>query len=409
MSNLAICGGTPVRQQPFTRWPVYDDRDRAALLRVLESQNWGGYPSPNFEAAAFARAFAKHHDAPFGVCAANGTVTLLLALRAGGVARGDEVIVPPLTFVATAASAIYAGAVPVFADVRPSDYTLDPDAVEAAITERTRAVICVHLGACVCDLDRLTAICQKHGLLLVEDCAHMHGAKWRDRAVGSWGDFGSFSFQTTKLMTAGEGGVVLTGEARYEKRLQSLINCGRREFGYADADIEWLGFNLRITEFQAALLRAQLERLDEQNARRAGAYARLDAELTRLPGVAPLTVDERVSHRAGYQYILRYDRTAFADQRKSRVLDALRAEGIPADEGYAPLNRQHELLPEAALDQWYDAGAARPRFDHESCPVAQQASEESIWLPHELFLGPPSDVDSVVEALVKVQRHAAEL
>jgi dTDP-4-amino-4,6-dideoxygalactose transaminase len=406
MDKLAILGGTPVRNKPFHPWPVFDDGERSALLRVLTSRNWGGYPSPNFEASQLAAAFAKRHDAKYGVCAANGTVTLKLALRAAEVGRGDEVIVPPLTFVATAGAAVYLGATPIFADVRRADYCLDPDAVEAALSERTRAVICVHLGASVSDLDRLTQICERRGLVLIEDCAHMHGARWRDKGVGSWGRFGSFSFQSSKLMTAGEGGIVLTSDSKMEKRLQSLINCGRREAGYHDADIAWLGYNYRLGEFQCALLGAQLARLEEQAERRAAGFTRFEAQIADLEGVEALAVDPRVTRRNGYQYIFRYDRAAFADKPKERVLAALRAEGIPVDEGYWPLNREHELLPEASLGQFYERP---PRFVTESCPVAARAYAESLWLPHQLFLGPAEDVDAVAAALAKVQRHAGEL
>lgn len=409
MSKLALHGGTPVRSSAFTRWPIHGDAERIALLRVLESGNWGGYPSPNVEATAFARAFAEAHGAAFGVCAANGTVTLQLALRAAGISRGDEVIVPPLTFVASAAAAIYNGATPVFADVRPENYTLSPESVEASITSRTRAIICVHLGASVCDLDRLLELCRKHDLILIEDCAHMHGAAWRDRGIGSWGDFGSFSFQSSKLMTAGEGGIILTNEPRYEKRLQSLVNCGRREMLYGDADIAWLGHNYRITELQAAMLRAQLERLTEQGALRAVGYAALDEGLARIPGVSILEVDPRVTRRTGYQYIFKLDADTLERAPKDRILAALRAEGIPADEGYDPLNRRHELLPGDSLDQWYDTPDRKPKLDLEACPNAARASVESIWLPHPIVLGGHDDIADVLTAVEKVMLNLGEI
>ncbi len=417
MQSLAINGGTPVRTAPFTRWPIFDGAEREAVLRVLESGNWGGFPSPNVEASSLARQFAAAHDARYGVCAANGTVTLQLALRAGGVERGDEVVTTPFTFMATASAAVFVGAKPVFADVKSTDYTLDPDAVEAALTDRTRAVICVHLGASVCDLDRLTEICSRRGLVLVEDCAHIHGAKWRGRGVGSWGQFGSFSFQSSKLMTAGEGGMVLTSDETFEHRLQSLVNCGRREPGYDDVP-SWLGHNFRITEMQAAMLKVQLSRLSAQSAQRLEGMKRLAAGLAEIPGVSNLAVDERVTTRSGYQFIFRFDDEAFARKGKARVIAALRAEGIPIYEGYFPLNRAHgtedydwgeELFPVGTFARhWYDQGGRPPGTDTR-CPNAEQAARESIWIPHQVFLGPGSDVDAVLEAVAKVQKHAGEL
>ena len=406
-----------MRTEPFTKWPIHDDSERQGLLRVLDSGNWGGYPSPNVEASRFAKSFAEYHGARYGVCAANGTVTLQLALRAGGIQRGDEVILTPLTFMATAGAVVYVGGTPVFADVKASDYTLDPDDVAKKITSRTKAVICVHLGASVCDLDRLTEICKERGLLLVEDCAHMHGAKWRDKGIGSWGDFGSFSFQSSKLMTAGEGGMVLTSNDAYEKQLQALNNCGRCEPGYDDAE-HWLGHNYRMTEFQAAMLQAQLGRLEEQNKKRLGGMEKLARGLAEIPGCSNLEVDPRVTTRAGYQFIFRFDDREFANKGKARVLDALRAEGIPVYEGYVPLNRAHgtneydwgeELFPVGTFRKhWYDESGRPPGTDTR-CPGAERAARESVWVPHQVFLGPPSDVDSVLEAVAKVQKHAGDL
>ncbi len=418
MSALAINGGTPVRTEPFHPWPLHDERERDGLLRVLETGNWGGFPSPNVEASAFAAAFAARHGAEFGVCAANGTVTLHLALRAGGVVRGDEVILTPLTFMATAGAVLYVGGVPVFADVDPDDYCLDPKKVEEQITGRTKAVICVHLGASVADLDGLTELCKKRGLVLIEDCAHMHGSEWRGKGIGSWGDFGSFSFQSSKLMTAGEGGMVLTSNKQFEKRLQMLNNCGRREPGYEDTP-HWVGHNYRMTEFQAAVLRAQLERLDEQNQKRVRGYDRLAKQLDEIPGVTNLRVDERVTTRGGYQFIFRHDPEAFAGKKKGRVLEALSAEGLAVYEGYTPLNRafgdsafdwgEHLFPYKTFSEQWYDSGANVPSYEQVHCPVAERAAQQSIWIPHQVFLGSDADIDSVAEAVAKVQKNASEL
>ncbi len=409
VAELALRGGTPVRKAAFPRWPFWDSAEREALARVLESGNWGGFPSPNVEASLFAASFARAHDASFGLCAANGTVTLLLALRALGITRGDEVIVPPMTFMATAGAVVYMGALPVFADVRASDYTLDVQAVEASITPRTKAVVVVHLGSSIADLDALVTLCRDKGLALIEDCAHMHGGKWRGRGVGSWGDFGSFSFQSSKLMTAGEGGALLARDEIPFLRALSLVNCGRREGLTANVPPA-LGYNFRLSEFQAALLGAQLERLDAQNARRAEGVDRFERGISAIPGVKLLTRDARVTTRSGYKYIFKFESQAFAGRKKAQILAALEAEGIPADDGYEVLHRKHELFPtETFARDWYDAGATLPRVESAQCPVADAAQAESIWLGHEVFLGSTKAIDDIIEAVAKVQRHAGEI
>ena len=408
MEKLAIRGGEPLRKRPWPAWPEYGEAERAALERVLTSRSWGGFPSPNAEARAFCEAFAAYVGSTYAVSCTNGTVSLGLALQAGRVSRGAEVITTVYTFVGTAAGIVAAGCVPVFVDVLPGSYCLDPEQVEAAVTPRTEAIMPVHLGCAMADLDRLGEIAQHRGLLMVEDCAHAHGARWRGRGAGSVGDFGSFSMQSTKLMTAGEGGVITTRDASHEQRLQSLVNCGRKEPGYDAHPERLLGQNARMTEWQAAILRAQLERLPEQHARRAARVERFEGAIAAVPGLRGLDTDERVTTRTTYQLILRYDSTAFAGVSRDAVLAALRAEGVPcAGRFYVPLP-DDPLFPmdphtnPVARDGF---GNSRDRF-----PAARRAAyEESIWLPHELFLGDDSDVDDLVAAFAKVQAGAAAL
>ena len=248
MAKLALLGGGKTFGLPWPKWPVFTDEDERALLEVLHSRNWGGYPSPNKRASAFAESFAKAHDAKYGICASNGTVTLEVALRAAGIEFGDEVIVTPYTWIATAGAPVMVNAVPVFADIDPDTYCLDPEQVEALISDRTRAIIPVHLGCSIADLDVFVKLAQKHDLVLIEDCAHMHGAKWKDKGVGSYGHMASFSFQSSKLMTAGEGGIILTSDDISHQRCQSMVNCGRKEPGYDGFDGDLFSGNYRITE-----------------------------------------------------------------------------------------------------------------------------------------------------------------
>ena len=227
MSVLAINGGTRVRSEPYPAWPEVDQRDADAVADVVLNGQIGGWPEPGPRNAEFAARFAAYQGASHGIVMVNGTVTMEVALKALGIGWGDEVIVPALTFAATAYAAIAAGALPVIVDVEPERWTIDPDAVEAAITPRTRAIMPVHLGQQMADMDRLAAIADRHGLAIVEDCAHAHGQQWGGRGAGCIGAFGSFSHQSSKTLTAGEGGTLLTGDDDLARRAHSIIDCGR--------------------------------------------------------------------------------------------------------------------------------------------------------------------------------------
>jgi dTDP-4-amino-4,6-dideoxygalactose transaminase len=412
MAKLALLGGPKTFDDFWPAWPVYTEEDKAALIEVLESRSWGGFPAPNQRARAFADAFAQAHDACFGICAFNGTVTLEVALRAGGIRYGDEVIVTPYTWIATAGAPVMVGAVPVFADVDPNTYCLDPKAVEAAITDRTRAIIPVHLGCAIADMDGLMELARKHELVVIEDCAHMHGAKWRGKGVGSHGHFGSFSFQSSKLMTAGEGGMILTSDDRLHQLCQSYVNCGRKEPGYDQYEGRVFSGNYRITEFQAALLSVRLGALEPERKLREDNASYLSGLLGQIDGIRPLVRDERVTHMACYQYIFRYDEGAFGGVPRDRFVDALCAEGIPADgDFYVPIYR-NPLFPVTA--DRYPALAKRygERIgpDSASCPVAEKAAyHEAVWLHHPLFMAGHAQMDKIAEAIAKIRANLDEL
>jgi len=392
MSQLAILGGEPVRRRPFARWPQFDDGERAALLDVLESGVWGGY-SP--KVAEFERAFADSHGARYGVTAANGTVTLEAALLAAGVRAGDEVIVPPISFIATATAVLRVGAVPVFTDIDESTYNLNPERVRGAITERTRAVIPVHFAGQPADMDAIVEIAERHGLIVLEDCAHAHGATWRGRRVGSFGAFGSFSFQASKNMTAGEGGILITSDADLAERARSVCNQGRRSGGAWYEHVR-LGTNYRLSGWQAAILLVQLARLPEQLETRAANAKYLAEQLAQSEVVTTPYVDERVTCHGYYLYPLRLDLGRYPGLTKADFVRALAAEGIPCAEGYP-----HPLY-------------AQPVFAHyehrrEDCPAAERMCEEVCWVSHEVLLAQADDLRDVVAAIDKVEKGAAEL
>lgn len=417
MSKLALFGGTPVTTSaPQVAWPLYDEREKKYLLEVLESRAWGGYPSPSPKAAEFGDKFSAYHGAKHGICVTNGSVTLEVALNALDIEAGDEVIVPCYTWIATAVCAVHSNAVPVIVDVDPNSYCIDCDQVEAAITDRTKAIIPVHLGANMADMDRIMAIAKKHGLAVIEDCAHAHGAMWRGQGAGSIGDIGSFSFQRSKLMTSGEGGIVITSDDELMQRCHAIVNCGRKEEGYNQFEGAPLGVNARLTEFQAAILLAQLERLDEATNLRAEGAKYLAKGLAEVGGVTPLAQDERVTSRAAYQLVSKYDPSQFAGASRDRFLEALSAEGIDADGTfYVPLP-DHELFT-AESRQWPELRArygdgikAHRAAGGFSFPVASKAAyEEAIWLHYPYLMAGKEKLDQIIEAVAKIKANADEL
>ncbi len=405
MTQLALRGGAPVRTTPFTAWPIYDDREANALQAVLKSRNWGGYPCPNDFAREFGKRFAEHHGAKYGIAVTNGTVSLELALAAAGIGAGDEVIVPAYTWEGTAAAVLFAGASPVFVDVDPDTYCLDAALIEAAITKRTRAIIPVHLGFRFADMDAIMAIAEKHGLFVLEDCAHAHGSQWRGKGAGSIGHAGSFSFQTSKLMTAGEGGAVTTNDIHLADQVIRLANCGRPPRRESIGEPA-LGHNYRMTEFQAAILLAQLERLEKQTLLRERLTQRLEEGLRQIEGISLLPRDPRITRQASYHYVFRFHPEQFGGIHRNAFVAALNAEGVHCDGRFYEAVYLSSLF-EFAAEKYPSWAQSKREFD---CPVAVRAGyEESVWLPHQIFLGNELDVDDVLTAIQKIKTNVSEL
>lgn len=393
-TQLALLGGAPALRREPPLWPYFDERDQRALLDILESRVWGGYHEAVGE---LERRFAAYHGAMYGIALANGTVSLEIALAAAGIGAGDEVIVPPITFVASATSVARVGAVPVFVDVDRETINLDPEAAEAAINERTRALVLVHFAGCPADLGQFTEMCRKHKLVLIEDCAHAHGAEWQGQRVGSFGSFGSFSFQASKNMTAGEGGILITNDAELAERARAISNQGRRTGG-AWYEHVTLGTNARLTGFQAALLLNQLERLPEQVAARMKGAARLRAGLNEIEGLTPTPqqLDERITAHGYHLFSMRFDEQAFQGAARERVIEALQAEGLPVSAGYPYPIYRNQLFSQ------------RPHLVH-PCAEAEEYCRTSIWLQHNALLADNEWIDGALSAMRKVQAGAKAL
>ena len=386
MTALAIDGGTPVRDRPWPAWPPPLDADqRRLLLEVVDSGRWGATQGPYTD--EFAGRFADACGAPHGVALGNGTLALFVALRALGVGPGDEVIVPAYTFVACATSVLLAGAVPVVVDVDPTHLHLDVAAVRAAIGPRTAAVMPVHLAGSPVDLDPLLALAARHGLAVVEDCAQAHGATYRGRPVGGLGDAGTFSFQSSKAMTAGEGGLVTCRRSDVYERVWSLCNVGRRRGGawYEHPEVGW---NLRLTELQAALLLPWLDRLGPELDRRE-AFARAVSVGLRQAGlpVAVVPAPPGTTRDSRHLLMLRVGEPLDAD-RGRRLIAAAAAEGLPLGRGYPPLG----TVPAVAT------GPARVT----DCPGAGAAARQVFWVEQRVLMAAPEEARDVVDILGKV-------
>jgi len=407
-SQLALLGGDPIRKRSFTRWPLFDDRERAQLEDVLSSTTWGGHPSPNRKASELAGRFAAFQGVRYAIPTSSGTSALEVAIKALGIGPGDEVIVPALTFAATAYAAVAALARPVFADVDPATACIDAHRAEQLITSRTKAIIPVHYGATLADLDALSEIGRKHSIAIVEDCAHVPGARWRERGAGAWGALGCFSFQTSKPMTAGEGGMISTDDPELEQRCQSLINCGRRRPGDT-LDAPLLGANYRMTEWQCGVLLAQLDRLPEQIEHKSRQAERLRAGLGAIPGITVLARERRLTREAIYLFLFQVEEARLGVSR-NRFLRALRAEGIPCGVANEPVYRS-ALFPLASSSYRTACRlAGNEGAAPQECPNAERLFEQRlVAIPHQLLLGSDADVDDIVTAAAKVASCAAQL
>lgn len=407
MSDLALLGGRKSKSKPFPAWPQFDDSERRALNEVLESGVW--WRTPGTKTLEFESKFARFHGARHGVAVTNGTAALEVTMAALGVGPGDEVIVPDFTFVATASAVLFANALPVLVDVDPETYCIDPQLAEAAITPHTKALIAVHMGGHPADLDRLKKICERHKIALVEDSSHAHASEWRGQRIGTFGVAGTFSFQSSKLMTAGEGGIIISNDDNFERQARSVHDCGRMPGEWFYSHFIY-GSNYRLSEWQGALLTAQLERLDEQTRRRHQNARLLDRELSKIPGLTPQKLDARCTRNGQYAYIFHVDRKQFAGISTERFIEAMNAEGIPNQASYPPL---HELQMFRNGEYRKCLSGAQAKEEHaflkQSFPHTQRAAWETVWIPQPALLAVEEDMHEIVKAFRKIQQCAKEL
>jgi dTDP-4-amino-4,6-dideoxygalactose transaminase len=364
-------------------WPQADEREAELLRMVLESPQWGGF-HPFIE--EFEQSFAAYQQSAYGISAFNGTVTLELAMTVLGIGPGDEVIVPAISFVSSATAVSRVGAVPVFADIEPGSFNLDPQRVREAITPNTKAVMAVHLGGAMCDVAALGQICADRGLIFLEDAAHAHGAEWSGRRAGTFGAAGSFSFQNGKVLSCGEGGMLVTSDADFAGRARSIANCGRAP-GRSFYEHYRIGTNFRMSAFQAAVLLAQFERLPDQIAIRTANTKLLKRLLADVPEIGWQEQPADVTQNPYYLLIGRVKGGVPRDVFCQTISSA----GVPCTPFYP-----HTLYENPA----YRNAACRVM----SCPVAQDRIHDAFWLPHRVLLAD----EQTIHRVAGVIRHAAD-
>jgi len=400
-SALAINGGEPVRKTAFPSWPVWDESDVQAVAETLRTGQWG---IGGGAVAKFEQEFAAYQHARHCSCLVNGTAALEVALRSLGVEAGDEVIVPPYTFIATASACLMVNTVPVFVDVDPESYNLDPAQIEAALTDRTRAIIAVHIAGCPADMDGILAVARKHDLRVVEDAAQAVGAEWKGRRVGAIGDVGTFSFQSSKNLNCGEGGAVLSDDDELANRAWSLQNVGRVKEG-AWYQHPVLGWNYRMTQMQGALLLSQMKRLDAQCATRSENAAYLSSLLAEIPGIDPPQPDPRVTRHAWHLYVMKYRQEQWGGLPRAKFIDALNAEGVRCSPGYVPLYKERAFRNPDVFNAAFAQASRKIDYEQVNCPVTERACrEEAIWLYQSLLLGSKADMDDIAAAVWKIRK-----
>ena len=402
--KLAIVGGEPVREKSFPVWPTFDRAEQDALQAVLESHEWwqrDGVQVKNFQAA-----FAKYHGCQYGLAVSSGTQAIEVALAALDIGEGDEVIIPAYSFASTLTAVMAMKAFPRIVDVCPLSYCIDPDEVERAINPRTRAIMPVHVAGHVADMDSLADLASQKGVCLIEDCAHAHGSEWRGKRVGLFSSLAIFSFHQVKLMTSGEGGIVITNDEQLLEKCLLHANCGRSENDRVYNHIV-SGCNARLTEFQAALLNAQLSRLDQQIELRERNYWKLRSLLERLPGIDPQARDSRVTRDPHYNVIFRYNAAEFGGLPRNRFVECMNAEGIPASIAYRPLHRLPFFQSGCWGPRWKGERLAKLEVRDMRLPDAEAIGSEGVCLHHRLLLGDESDVNDIAKCIEKISRYTS--
>lgn len=408
MDDLARHGGPKVVEDlSFPEWPQCTEQSKENVLDALETEAWCRNYSEAEWVERFEDRFADYQDAEHGIAVANGTAAIEVALRMLDVQPGDEIIVPPYTFIATASAVTELGAVPIFADVNPETYNIEADSVIEQITENTVGVVGVHIAGYPMNFDELLPVVEDHDLFLVEDAAHAQGAEWRGERVGTIGDVGTFSFQASKTLSGGEGGIVVTDDDVLAERGQLVHNIGRMD-GKVYRHYE-LASNKRMTEFQGALLCAQLDDLDDQLAIRRRNEEVLASELADVDGISVKPWDDRITARGYCLYDLKYDPEAFDGISRDVFLEALSAEGVPVNKGYVMPMYKQPAFARNVVQARVPASADVPAYRHLHLSGVEEVTSTNISMSHQVLLAEQSEMEAIADAIRKIANNVDAL
>ena len=397
MAKLAINGADPLCKKEFPGWPWHDEQDEQVLYDVYQSGTPG---TAGEQTKRFARRFAQYNGAKYCIPVANGTVSIELIMRGLGLSRGDEVILPAYTFIASLSALIYAGVTPVFADIDENTLNLSAQSVAEKITPRTRVVMPVYVGGRPADLDRLGELCQQHGLYLIGDAAQAAGSQWKGKGVGSYGMATSFSCQNSKNLNCGEGGIITTNDDALYQNITTMISGGKNAAG----QVVGLALDSGISDYQAGILNTQFDHLEEQITRRMENAARLDALLSSRPYASPLVADDRITRNSYHLYCLRLNTESLGGVSRESFVNAVAAEGVPLGCGYGPVYEFDCVSGEYAKKQ-----VGRP-IDTSLLKVTDRVGhQEGCWFYHAVLLAEEGMMQTIVDAMDKVYENLDEL
>ncbi|MDQ6477248.1 DegT/DnrJ/EryC1/StrS family aminotransferase [Dyadobacter sp. LHD-138] len=412
-SQPAILGGQPAwNKGSWPIWPQWNpETDEKELLSVIRSGIW----SRATAVTEFEKRWANAVGTQRCLALVNGTNALVTALAQFNIQAGDEVIVPPYTFIATVTAVLSNGALPVFVDVDPETFQIDPAKIEAKITPRTKAIIPVHILGLPADMAPIMAIAKKHNLIVIEDACQAHLAEYQNKKVGSIGDAGCFSFQNSKNLAVGEGGAIVSNNNAFMDRCYSYTNFGNpygTPVGSVSTGSTMQGTKLRWTEYQAAIGLAQLQRLDAQTTLRNENAAYLKSKIKDIPGIRPYRLYDHVTKAAFHLFPFRYDTQQFKGLSRADFLEALRAEDIPCSSGYTTLNTQ-PFLAETFKSKIYQNSYSRELLashkEHNHCPQNDQLCKEAVWFTQNMLLASRNDMERIASAIEKIYQNAEKI